>query len=147
MEIAILVFFLAIFGGVLFLLALIWFVFRRIRNRRPMNRNFASGDPNYGNQYASSEPDDDYTDSDDTSAAVYTDNTAFENPSDECSASEGTAHDNPHRSEHFHSHSDHAEYSAGPPDTSYSDNSASSDAGSSSESGSSSDSGSGSSSD
>lgn len=48
MEIAILVFFIAIFGGLLFLIGLIWFVFRRVKGSRPQNRNF-SGNPNFAN--------------------------------------------------------------------------------------------------
>src|ERR1051325_6119981 len=43
MEIAVLVFFIAIFGGFLFLIGLIWFIFRRVRNSRSGNRNFSSG--------------------------------------------------------------------------------------------------------
>ncbi len=138
MEIVILVFFLAIFGGVLFLSALIWFVFSRIRKQRPTNRNFSSGSSKFGNDYVSSETDDNYTDADDTSAAVYTDNSTFENQSGQSSASEGTAHDSPQQSENEHSHTIHSESSAPPADTNYSDSSSSYDGGSSSDSGSSS---------
>lgn len=129
----ILVFFLAIFGGILFLSALIWFVFRRVRKPSPPNRHFSSSsNSNYGNDYFSSETDDDYTDDNDISAAVYTDSSVFESKSDESSASQGTAHDNPHVNEHPHSHPSHSEYSAPPADTSYSDSSSSYDSSSSS---------------
>ena len=139
----ILVFFLAIFGGMLFLSALIWFVFRRVRKPSPPNRHFSSSSSsNYGNDYVSSETDDDYTDSFDTSAAGYSDSSTSESRSGESSASQGTAHDSSQSSENVHSHTSHSEYSAPPADTSYSDSSSSYDSGSSYDSSSSYDSGS-----
>lgn len=137
MEIAILVFFLAIFSGVLFLLALIWFLFRRFRNRRSSNRNFSSTS-NYCNSYVSAGNDENYINSDDASAGISTDNSTFEDQTREGSAAEAAAQDTPHPSENVHSHAGHSEYSAAPAETSYGDSSSSgSDFGSSSDSGSS----------
>lgn len=52
MTLAALVFFIAIFGGALFLLALIWFIFKRRGNSGSSNRNFSSG--NYNPHYRNS---------------------------------------------------------------------------------------------
>ncbi len=139
MEIAILVFFLAIFGGALFLAALIWFLFRRFRKPRSSNRNFSSGS-NDGNIYVSSVDNDNFTGLNAGSAGIYSDNSTFENQRNESSASAETAHDSPQTGGNVHSHTSHSEHSAAPADSSYSDSSSSggdsgSDSGSSSSDG------------
>jgi hypothetical protein len=136
MEIAILVFFVAIFGGVLFLLALIYLIFRRVRKSRSSNRNFSSGSTQ-ANNYVASNTNDDYINSPAyvASTEIYNDNSAIENQTNESSVSHGTAHDSPHHSENVHAHTNHSDYSAPPADTSYSDSSSTSyDSGSSSSS-------------
>ncbi len=130
MEIAILIFFIAIFGGVLFLLALIWFVFRRIRNSRSANRNF-SGSSNYGSGYVPTHCNS--RDSDDDSGAIYADNSTVENQNSEEAVVTETAHDSPHQSDNTSSSHESRYASSAPAETNYTENSYSSyDSGSSS---------------
>ena len=139
MEIAILVFFLAIFGGVLFLLALIWFIFRRVRNAGSPNRKF-SGSANYaGGAAVSDEIDSDYeTDAVDTNYSTLT------NQEPDIQIASATAADSAAQSDNTYSHADGGA-SAAPVETSYTesryssyesstsyDSSSSSDSGSSS---------------
>jgi hypothetical protein len=115
MEIAILVFFLAIFGGALFLLALILFLVRRFKRLRSKNRNF-SGSSSYIT-------DDSQIRNDDYSAAsayvvsneIYSDNSTVENRTSENYFPRETAHDISDQVGHAHSnHGDthHADYSS-----------------------------------
>ncbi|HEY0458681.1 MAG TPA: hypothetical protein VGC97_05970 [Pyrinomonadaceae bacterium] len=137
MEIVILVFFIAIFGGVLFLLGLIWFIFRRVRNSR--GRNF-SGNPNYTNSTTSTPTN--FIDVDDDTGAMYAGSSLFDNQSSENRVVTETASDSPQPSDNSYSHESHSA-SAAPVETSYTESSYSSyDSGSSSDSSSSSDSGS-----
>lgn len=139
MEIAILVFFLAIFGGVLFLAVLIWVVSRLIRNRRPTNRNFADSRANYGRDYISSDDDNNSTDSADSADVIYNDNSAFGDQSGQSAGPAETVSDSRHLSEHIHSHTSHHEHSAPPSESIYSESSSSGyDSGASYDSGSSS---------
>jgi hypothetical protein len=135
MEIAILVFFIAIFGGVLFLLGLIWFIFRRVRKSRSGSRNF-SGNSNYGSDYNGAHQN--FMDSDD-STAIYAGSSLITNqePVSAVVVTE-TAHDSPYQSDNTYSHESHGA-SAAPMETSYTESSySSSDSSSSSDSGSSS---------
>ena len=142
MEIAILVVFLAIFGGALFLALLVWFLFRRRRNSGSQNQNVpsSSNQPIYTDSYRS---DDDETDFDEASVQNYENNPQTENPT-----SDRTAYDSPIQTESVSSGASQSDYAA-PAAPSYNESSSSYDSGgSSSDSGSSSsDSGSSSSSD
>lgn len=129
MSIAILVFFIAIFGGVLFLLGLIWFVFRRIRNSRSENRNF-TGSSNYGSSYVPTQSN--YISSDDDSGVIYADNSTVENRDSEKEAVTETAQESAQQSDNTYSHESCDAFSA-PAETSYTESSYSSyDSGSSS---------------
>ena len=134
---AILVVFLAIFGGALFLALLIWFFFRRRRNSVSQNQNF-SGGTNQSVYTDSSE-----TDYDEASILNSENISQTENP-----VTERTAYDSPHQTESVSSTVSQSDYSP-PAAASYSEINSSYDSGvSSSDSGSSSsDSGSSSSSD
>ena len=138
MEIAILVFFIAIFGGVLFLLGLIWFIFRRIRKSGAASQNFSGGSPNYCGAHHS--PPRSFTDSGNETGAVYAGSSLFANQEAENAAGWETANDNPPPNGNAYSHESRGA-SAAPFETSYTESGYSSyDSGSSS--GSSSDSGS-----
>ena len=140
MEIAILVFFIAIGGGVLFLLGLLWFIFRRIRKSRPGRRNFAGGSTNHGGEYH--QPQENLTDFDDDSGAIYVGGALSENQESENLSVSETAQDSPQQSGGAERHANRGEFGA-PAETSYSESSySSSDSGSSYDSGSGSDSGS-----
>jgi hypothetical protein len=135
MEIAILVFFIAIFGGVLFLLGLIWFIFRRVRKSRSNSRNF-SGSSNYGSDYHAAHQH--FTDSNDNSAAIYAGSSMVANQEPVSAVVTETAHDGPYQSDNTYSHESHGA-SAAPAETSYTESSySSSDSSSSYDSGSSS---------
>jgi len=143
MEIAILVFFLAIFGGVLFLLGIIWFFVRRARNKVSARRQFSGG-----TNYASGAAEADELDSDFDSDPVYTDFSTFSSQESENRTAEATAGDSAIPADNTYSHAS-AEASAAPVESSYTENSYSSyessssyDSGSSYDSSSSSDSGS-----
>ena len=144
MEIAILVFFLAIFGGVLFLLGLIWYFFIRKRNARRQNRSFSSSGS--ANQDSDSSDDDNETDFADTSSEIYSDNSVYADSQTENLNSEGAAVERVEaeystQSENYH-HTNHSDASASA-EPSYNESSSSSyDSGSSSDSSSSYDSGS-----
>lgn len=131
---AIFVFFVAIFVGMLFLLALMRFFFRR-KNNAPTN--FAETSANYDSEYVPSQTS--LFDSDD--AAIYTADSVLENQNHEHHAAHQTAHDSSHQTDNSYSHESHGA-SAAPADTSFTESGSSSyDSGSSSDS-SSSDSGS-----
>ena len=133
MEIAILVFFIAIFGGVLFLLALVWFIFRRIRNSRSGNRNFSSSS-NYGSDYDAAHHRN-ITNSDDD-AAIYAGSSLLANQESEKPIVTETARDSAQQSDNSYSHESHGA-SAAPAETNYTESSYSSssyDSGSSSSS-------------
>ncbi len=141
MEIAILVFFLAIFGGVLFLLALVWFIFRRVEGSRSSNRNFAGG-ASYGEHSGTRH---DSIDSDDNNdAALFAGSALFANQDSENQNPENQVHteiaqDAATQSENTYSHESHGS-GAAPAEPSYSsyDSGSSYDSSSSSDSGSSS---------
>jgi hypothetical protein len=140
MEIAILVFFIAIFGGILFLLALAWFIFRRIRRSRAANRNFSSRGSNYAGIDDSAHHN--LTDDDD-SAAIYAGSSLFANQEPEKSGLTETAQDSPNQSGSAYSHESHGASAAPIDSSSYTESSYSSyDSGSSGVSWGSSDSGS-----
>ncbi len=107
MEIAILVFFLAILGGVLFLLALIYFLVRRFKKSRPVNRNF-SGTTSYITDDTRPRNDDFLA------SSVYvasnemsSDNSTFENQTTHLPRE--TAHDAADSGGHAASHSHHGD--------------------------------------
>jgi hypothetical protein len=128
MEIAILMFFFAIFIGVLFLGGLMWFIFRRARNRQQPPRQF-SGNPNHGSGAIH-----DSFDSDDDSGAIYTDYSTYDNRTFENQTAEAAAQDSAAQSETTEPHAVRHEYV----ETSYTESSYSSyDSGASSDSGSS----------
>jgi len=135
MEIAILIFFFAIFGGVLFLLSLVWFIFRRIKKTRVESRNF-SGSSNYASGYNATHQH--FTDSVDDSAAIYAGSSLIANNEPVSAVVTETAHDSPQQSDNSYSHESHGA-SAAPLETGYTESSYSSyDSSSSSDSGSSS---------
>jgi hypothetical protein len=151
MEIAILVFFIAIFGGVLFLLGLIWFIFRRVRRSRSSGKNFSlPANLPTGYEPAHRKVTDSGNDSDDNSAAFYAGSSVLANQSSENTgqvenpAQTETAYDSPHESDNSYSHESHGA-AAEPNYTESSSSSYDSGSGSDSGSSSSSDSGSGSS--
>ena len=133
MEIAILVFLTAIFGGVLFLLGLIWFIFRRIRNSGPSSRNVSGGSTNYGGVHYA--PHRDLTETGDEAGAIYAESAPVANQAPENAWVTETAQDSAQPSQSAPVHESRGEYSApGYTESSYS----SSDSGSSYDSGSSS---------
>ncbi len=133
MEIAILVFFLAIFGGVLFLLALVWFIFRRVRKSRAASRNL-SGSSNDGGGAAS----DNYLESDDDADAIYAGGALLANEDAEDRTVRETVQENLPQSENIYSQ-ESSGASAAPAESSYTETSYSSyDSSSSYDSGSSS---------
>src|SRR5215213_10104548 len=114
MEIVILVFFIAIFGGILFLLGLVWFIFRRIKKSRSSSRNFAGGSTNYAGGHH--QPHQSFTDSDDDAGAIYAGNSLFANQEPESAPVTETAHDSPFQSGDSSAHESRGEYGA-PADT------------------------------
>ncbi len=143
MGIAILVFFLAIFGGILFLLGFIWFFFIRKKNARRQNRSFSSG--------GSMNQDSDFSGNDfaDETSSIYRDNSTYtdsrpENINSESatSAKAGAEYITPSENYQHSNHSDAAasaesnytESSFSTSDSSSSYDSGSSDSGSSSSS-------------
>ena len=120
MEIAILVFFLAIFGGVLFLLGLIWFFIFRKRNSRRQNRSFSSsGNVNQGSDFSDNDNDNEIADE---SSAIYSDNSTYtdsrpENINSEGATSAKAEAESLTPSETYH-HSNHSDASA-PAESSY----------------------------
>jgi hypothetical protein len=116
MEIAILVFFLAIFGGFIFLAGLIWLVFRRFGKSRPVNRNF-SGNPNF-NRQSPFAPDDrhhqHHLNSQDNANMTYAAGAMLENQNPgyqnsenqnwESAGSTATAQDSPYPTDNSYSH-------------------------------------------
>ncbi len=148
MGIAILVFFLAIFGGALFLLGLIWFFFIRKRNARRQNRSFSSdGSMNQDSDFSDDDRDNDFADE---SSAIYSDNSTYTDSRTENINSEGVtsakAEAEPLTQSENYQHSNHSHASASA-ELSYSESSFSTSDSSSSYDSSSSDSGSSSSSD
>ena len=136
MIIAILVFFVAIFVGILFLLALMRFFFRR-KNNSP--KNFTETPANYGGEYVPSQTS--LFDSDHNTAAIYMADSVMDNQNHEHHATHQTAHDSLHQTDNSYSHESHgaSAASATPVDTSYTESSfSSSDSGSSDSGGSSS---------
>lgn len=110
MELVILIFFIAIFGGILFLLGLVWFVFRRIRNSRSANRSF-SGSSNYVSNDNPAHRN--FTESE----MIYAANLQFANQNSESAIATETAHDSPPQSDNSYSHESHGA-SAVPAETS-----------------------------
>lgn len=120
MEIAILVFFLAIFGGVLFLLGIIWFFARRARNKVSAHRQFSGGA-----SYASGTAEADEMDSGIDDDAVFTDFSTFSSQESENQTVEANAGDSAIQADNTYSHAS-AEASAAPVETSYTESSFSS---------------------
>src|SRR5688500_10303954 len=117
MEIAILAFFLAIFGGVLFLLALVWFIFRRVRGSRTPSRKF-SGGATYGNRAGTRHDSMDF-DHDHDAVAFYAGSSLLANQDPENQVYTETARDAATQSVNVYSHESYGT-SAAPAEPSYS---------------------------
>ena len=146
MGIAILVFFLAIFGGALFLLGLIWFFFIRKRNSRRQSRHLSSdGSMNQDSDFSDDDRENDFADE---TSAIYSNNSTYTNSRTENInfATSAKAEAEPLTQSENYQHSNHSHASASA-ELSYSESSFSTSDSSSSYDSGSSDSGSSSSSD